>query len=192
MSEHAKLVESQFEEAAKQLMFERKKESRFKFANSVVHHSVDPARMVPEEDDDQIQVPKKIQDLIERGIRTLSHSLSVKSKTNADVKSTALQEAYEEEVTGITTQNLNRMLEMEARPQDLSEIKELRERWLTKRELHLMSQAEQSAGETGLLHSPCPLVSKGKFVPKADESEEVLADTKSAGYNVTRVKLKGD
>ena len=55
-----------------------------------------------------------------------------------------------------------------------------------------MSQAEQSIGEGGLLHSPCPYASKGKFVSKADESEEVLADAKSAGYNVTRVKFKGD
>lgn len=67
-------------------MFGRKKESRFKFAHSVVHHSVDPARMV--EDEEEIEVPKKIQDLIERGIRTVSHSLSVKSKQ--DVKSTAV------------------------------------------------------------------------------------------------------
>ena len=45
------------------------------------------------DDDDEILVPKKIQDLIERGIRTLSNSIStVKSNVN-DIKSTAAQEA---------------------------------------------------------------------------------------------------
>lgn len=44
------------------------------------------------DDDDEILVPKNIQDLIERGIRTYSNSLSnVKSNVN-DMKSTAAQE----------------------------------------------------------------------------------------------------
>ena len=64
--------------AAKQFMisphiFQKKKESRFKFA-----HSVDPLSKFEKEIDDgeEIEVPKSIQDLIERGIRTLSNSLS--------------------------------------------------------------------------------------------------------------------
>lgn len=48
--------------------------------------------------------------MIERGIRTVSHSLASKSKTN-EVQSTAAQEAVEEEVTGIRIKTLNKMLE---------------------------------------------------------------------------------
>ena len=41
------------------------------------------------DDDEEILVPKNIQDLIERGIRTLSNSIStVKSNVN-DIQSTA-------------------------------------------------------------------------------------------------------
>jgi capsid protein len=62
------------------------------------------------DDDDEILVPKKIQDLIERGIRTLSNSIStVKSNVN-DIKSTAAQEYQEELATGIKIQTLNKML----------------------------------------------------------------------------------
>jgi hypothetical protein len=70
------------EAAAKQFMisphiFKKKQESRFKFA-----HSVDPIKNLQKQismfvdDGDEIQVPKSIQDLIERNIRTLSNSLS--------------------------------------------------------------------------------------------------------------------
>ena len=66
------------------------------------------------------------------------------------------------------------MLEAEgaSRPLDLSEIKELKERWFTKRELHLMAVQQ---GET----SP--------YLKQAEEGE--MVDTKSVGYNVTRVKI---
>ena len=67
-------------------LFDNKKESRFKFA-----HSVDPLNFknIPKiaEDDEEIQVPKNIQELIMRGIRTVSNSLSNVNKTS--VKSTA-------------------------------------------------------------------------------------------------------
>lgn len=70
--------------AAKQFLisphiFQKKKESRFKFA-----HSVDPLNAkLPKEIDDleEIEVPKSIQDLIERGIRTMSNSLSTQKKS---------------------------------------------------------------------------------------------------------------
>jgi len=70
--------------------FQKKKESRFKFAHQVAH-SMDPllANQKMIDDDDEILVPKNIQELIERGIRTLSNSIStVKSNVN-DMKSTA-------------------------------------------------------------------------------------------------------
>jgi len=83
--------------------------------------------------------------LIERGIRTLSNSLStIKSNIN-DVKSTAAQEALEEEATGIKIQTLNKILEQhdqqlinEKNQLSLLDIKELRERWFTKKELNFM------------------------------------------------------
>jgi hypothetical protein len=135
--------------AAQQFMisphiFQKKKESRFKFAHQVAH-SVDPwqANQKIIEDDDEIQVPKKIQDLIERGIRTLSHSLStVKSNVN-DIKSTAAQEAQEERATGIKITTLNRMLQQEQNKEaeaQLLEIKELKERWYTKMELKMQER----------------------------------------------------
>lgn len=77
--------------AAKQFIispdiFKKKQVSRFKFA-----HSVDPLNAKNlqkqgistfDEDGDEIQVPKSIQDLIDRNLRTLSNSLStVKSKS---------------------------------------------------------------------------------------------------------------
>jgi len=54
-------------------MFLRKKqESRFQFA-----HSVDPIKQSAD-DWDEIELPDKIQDLIDRNIRTLSNSQSSK------------------------------------------------------------------------------------------------------------------
>ena len=67
--------------AAKQLiispaLFKKNKSSRFKFAQSVA------PMFKNAEDEDVIQVPIRIQELIERGIRTVSHSLaSVNSKS---------------------------------------------------------------------------------------------------------------
>jgi capsid protein len=135
-------------------IFQKKKESRFKFAHQVAH-SVDPwqANQKIIEDEDEIQVPKKIQDLIERGIRTLSHSLStVKSNVN-DIKSTAAQEAQEERATGIKITTLNRMLQQEQNKEaeaQLLEIKELKERWYTKMELKMQERqgGQPPAGAT--------------------------------------------
>jgi hypothetical protein len=76
------------------MFFRKKQESRFQFA-----HSVDPIKSV--DDWDEIEVPAKIQDLIERNIRTLSNSMSNKS------------EVYQ----GMGL-----------------DMKELREKWLTKKE----------------------------------------------------------
>ena len=81
-------------------IFQKKKESRFKFA-----HSVDPLNAKNLQgridDDDEIEVPKKIQDLIERGIRTLSNSLSTVKSTVNTAKSTAAQEAQDEAEGGL-------------------------------------------------------------------------------------------
>lgn len=77
------------------MIFRKKQESRFQFA-----HSVDPIKSNAD-DWDEIEVPAKIQDLIERNIRTLSNSLSNKS------------EIYQEMAL---------------------EFKDLREKWLTKKE----------------------------------------------------------
>ena len=89
-------------------LFKKKQESRFKFA-----HSVDPlnCKNIPKiaEDDEEIQVPKNIQELIMRGIRTVSNSLSNVNKSS--VKSTAAQEAQEEANGGIKINSLNKLLE---------------------------------------------------------------------------------
>ena len=89
--------------AAKQFMispnfFKKKQISRFKFA-----HSVDPLnaknwskQIEDQEDGDEIQVPKNIQELIERNIRTMSNSLST-VKSNA-LSAAALEAQYQEEV----------------------------------------------------------------------------------------------
>ena len=76
---------------ARQFMFGNKKESRFKFAHSVVHHSVDPltAKQI-HEDEEQIEVPKCVQDLIAHSFRTLSNSLSVKKSTKGDVEQNSM------------------------------------------------------------------------------------------------------
>ncbi len=76
------------------MLFRKKQESRFQFA-----HSVDPIKSNLD-DWDEIEVPAKIQDLIERNIRTLSNSISSKGDFHA-----------------------------------MSfDIKDLREKWLTKKE----------------------------------------------------------
>jgi hypothetical protein len=107
---------------------------------------------------------------------------------------------------------LNQMLEEESRagPRDLSELVEeerraglsevraLKEKWLTKRELHLIVEKSQGVDNIMTMHSPFPaggklskLVAKGKDMIDNAQSEDssLLADAKSAGYNVTRVKL---
>merc|ERR1719158_398651 len=98
----------------------KKNQSRFKFAHSVVHHSTG----AQQDEDDEIIVPKPIQDLIARSIRTPSHSLSVKSKTtktNHDEK--------QEDSDASDIQKLNKLLEEEGKQQSLSDIKELKEKW---------------------------------------------------------------
>lgn len=79
------------------MIFRKKCESRFNFA-----HSVDPIKSC---DLDEIEVPGRIQDLIERNIRTLSNSMSNKS----DIYT----------------------------PQDIIDLKDMREKWLTKKEMLL-------------------------------------------------------
>lgn len=58
------------------MIFKKKAESRFQFA-----HSVDPIKST---DWDEIDVPAKIQDLIERNIRTLSNS-SISTSNKNDI-----------------------------------------------------------------------------------------------------------
>lgn len=66
---------------------------------------------------DEIQVPAKIQDLIERNIRTLSNSISSKSQTNG-VMSIGVPAALE--------------------------LLDLKERWLTKKELQQSTDSPRS------------------------------------------------
>ena len=63
------------------LIFRKKQESRFYFA-----HSVDPGfkSQSNDLDWDEIEVPDKIQDLIEKNIRTLSNSMSSKGLNTSD------------------------------------------------------------------------------------------------------------
>lgn len=76
MSVHnGELGPMQIAEAARALQMAKKNQSRFNFARSVVHEK-------NQEEDDEIVVPKPIQDMIARSIRTPSHSLTSKSKTN--------------------------------------------------------------------------------------------------------------
>lgn len=106
------------------------------------------------------------------------------------------------------------MLEQEGqRPaQDLSEIKALRERWFTKRELSLMQENSVGGGAeimtniqgnpNSIMMSPNPLATKTvnlanvtKVSKLADESENSSVMVSEgvnavAGYNVTRVKYQ--
>ena len=61
------------------MLFAKKQQSRFQFA-----HSVDPIKTAVD-DWDEIEVPAKIQDLIERNIRTLSNSQSNKGEVYQEV-----------------------------------------------------------------------------------------------------------
>ena len=61
------------------MIFRQKQESRFQFA-----HSVDPIKS--QCDLDEIEVPARIQDLIERNIRTLSNSMSKSELERLDLK----------------------------------------------------------------------------------------------------------
>ena len=89
-------------------IFAKKKESRFKFA-----HSVDPLSAKNQQtqnangDDEEIQVPRHIQELIERGIRTMSNSVCTEKSNVNTVKSTAAQEEAE---GGIKINDLNKKL----------------------------------------------------------------------------------
>ena len=143
--------------------------------------------------------------MIERGIRTVSHSLASKSKTN-EIQSTAAQEAVEEEVTGIRIKTLNKLLEQEAKqPQDLSEMKELRERWYTRSELATMEQnsggeksAATVASKTGLgvntnfMNSPA-IGQKTKLKELTSSKQQIDESNSSSnmkgadGYNVKRI-----
>lgn len=103
------------------MFFKKKAESRFQFA-----HSVDPIKSC---DWDEIEVPAKIQDLIERNIRTLSNSISNKSENN--------NSGY------ILNQMTNTL-----------DLKELKERWLTKKEYFLLKNERNTAPNMQSLESP--------------------------------------
>jgi hypothetical protein len=77
-------------------------------------------KQMEEEDKDEIQVPKNIQEIIERNIRTLSNSLSTTNKS-----------AMEPETQVVKISTLNKALAA-TNPIDL---KELQESWFTKNEL---------------------------------------------------------
>ena len=99
-------------------IFKSKQQSRFKFA-----HSVDPIKSLQKqlEDEEEIQVPKNIQDLIVRNIRTLSNSLStIKSSEYEGHKA------------------INKALVSLEKQIDLQE---LRDKWYTKKELQDRSES---------------------------------------------------
>ena len=101
------------------------------------------------DDWDEIEVPAKIQDLIERNIRTLSNSLSSKSDVYAH---------------------------------DMSlDIKDLREKWLTKKEKMLENQEEQivSSAQITLQSSR-----QTKFKLKKPDAQTNEGQAKN-GYNLT-------
>lgn len=81
-------------------------------------------------------------------------------------------------------------------------MRALKEKWLTKRELHLIMEKSQGLENHVMMHSPFPvgtklgkLVTKGKdhaaddLLSASEDGSALLADAKSAGYNVTRVKV---
>lgn len=163
------------------------------------------------DDDDEILVPKKIQDLIERGIRTLSNSLStVKSNIN-EIKSTAAQEQEEEMQTGIKIKVLNKMLEQEQNKMaesQLLEMKELKERWYTRMELKNLQELQPSSqGVSAILGglppqqhllSPSPIVKASSAIvtehlnetPNISSSNPSSQSIIGTSYNVTRVKYQ--
>ena len=104
------------------MLFKKKQESRFNFA-----HSVDPIKSC---DWDEIEVPAKIQDLIERNIRTLSNSISNKSIDHATSGAVLLQ--------------MSSTLDM----------KEIKEKWLTKKEQFLLKNERNTAPNMQSLESP--------------------------------------
>ena len=69
-------------------------------------------------------------------------------------------------------------------------MKALKEKWLTKRELNLIMEKSEGLVDSNpaMMHSPFPI---GAKIGKLNESEDssLLADAKSAGYNVTQVKV---
>ena len=92
------------------------------------------------EDDEEIQVPQNIQEMILRGIRTLSNSLSnIESST---IKSNSVNGDGAAD-RGIKVITLNKLLEKVNDPTPV-ELKELREKWYTNKELKDMQSESRS------------------------------------------------
>jgi hypothetical protein len=88
-----------------------------------------------EEDGEEIQVPKSIQDLIVRNIRTLSNSLSSKNQSAKAIQE-AIESAHEEiKINSINKSMLNNVT--------AADLKELRESWLTKAELRMLQRSPE-------------------------------------------------
>jgi len=166
--------------AAKQFMispnlFKKKPVSRFKFA-----HSVDPIKNLQkqismfEDDENEIEVPKSIQDLIECKIRTLSNSLSAHSKS----QTAAVKEAFEkaDSIVKLCALNISK-LSQQSEQHDPTLLKELHETWYTKGELKQMKQEIQSPQRTTSCDKITPLTQTS---PVAVQPE----------CNLTRVKVQ--
>ena len=154
------------------------------------------------DDDEEILVPKKIQDLIERGIRTLSNSIStVKSNVN-DIQSTAAQEAQEELATGIKIKTLNKMLQQEQNKvaeTQLQDIKELKERWYTRKELKKVEEPQSAQVAPSLISNQQHLLSPSPVIKGSANNAELSTEPQvgnpssnigGSSYNVTRVKYQ--
>lgn len=90
-----------------------------------------------EGDENEIEVPKSIQDLIESKIRTLSNSLSTAKSASA----AAVQEAIQNADNIVTICAMNRSAQQTGVENTNSQLlKELGERWYTKGELERMQQ----------------------------------------------------
>lgn len=92
-------------------------------------------------DGDEIQVPQKIQDLIERNIRTMSNSLSA---VNSNVAKSGQADYNVEEVQKLHIKALNKLLTSEDENDDDSNLQEeLKDSWYTKEELKQQKSTQE-------------------------------------------------
>lgn len=99
------------------MLFKKKQQSRFQFAQSL-----DPMKTAVFSglDWDEIEVPAKIQDLIERNIRTLSNNSLQQNKS----------------ATGLmSSPNVNAVAGGGTAPAERLDFKDMKEIWLTKKEM---------------------------------------------------------
>jgi hypothetical protein len=114
--------------------FKTKPVSRFKFA-----HSVDPIKNIQKQismfdgDENEIEVPKSIQDLIASKIRTLSNSLST-AKSQCQTAA-AIQEAIQNANNIVKINAINKQVQQSNENSTSQLPRELDDQWYTKGEL---------------------------------------------------------